>query len=162
MVLIDQVPSYPPATMAAATGSGALATSPLPPPPPISTTATPAAAVVGVPDKIGDAATGIPAAPCTNRTAFLGAHLGVQCTPLEAFVSTDPSDYAYGEEEFFCSLSLSSSHDAASAERGKESKKRDMANDGEEEERQKQQQETLSNRGQGCVFFPSVHPFALM
>ena len=110
MVLVDQVPSYPSAAS-------------LPPPPPAIATA-----VLGVPttaattsSSLGGgggnggsggggsvaAATGIPAAPSTNRTAFLGAHLGVRASPLEAFVSTDPSDYAYGTGEFlfFCFLS---------------------------------------------------------
>ena len=97
MVLVDQVPSYPHAVS-------------LPPPPPAIATA-----VLGVPTTTssslgggggGGAATGIPAAPSTNRTAFLGAHLGVRASPLEAFVSTDPSDYAYGAERALVLLAV--------------------------------------------------------
>jgi len=96
MVLVDQVPSYPHAVS-------------LPPPPPAIATA-----VLGVPTTSsslgggggGGAATGIPAAPSTNRTAFLGAHLGVRASPLEAFVSTDPSDYAYGAERALVLLAV--------------------------------------------------------
>ena len=108
MVLVDHVPSYP---------SAAAASLPVPPP-------AIATAVLGVPTTApatsgattaaaGAAATGIPAAPATNRTAFLGVHLGVRASPLEAFVSTDPSDYAYGafggyqaERSFFVLLVL--------------------------------------------------------
>ena len=96
MVLVDQVPSYSSAAS-------------LPPPPPaiatavlgVPTTATTSSSLGGGGSGGGGnfaAATGIPAAPSTNRTAFLGAHLGVRASPLEAFVSTDPSDYAYGTE----------------------------------------------------------------
>lgn len=98
MVLVDQVPSYPSAAAS------------LPPPPPAIATAVlgvPTTATATTSSSLGGggggggnfaAATGIPAAPSTNRTAFLGAHLGVRASPLEAFVSTDPSDYAYGTE----------------------------------------------------------------
>lgn len=124
MVLIDQVPPLPP------------------PPPPIATTVASnagdgaAAAVVGVPaGKVavaasvggGDASVGVPVAPQTNRTAFLGAHLGVQCTPLEAFVSTDPSDYAYGKAMERTKLGfffLFFFHRAIASERASKRKKR--------------------------------------
>jgi len=119
MVLVEQMPSYP-----------------LPAPPPAIATA-----VLGVPTTSssggggiggggaggGGAATGIPVAPSTNRTAFLGAHLGVRASPLEAFVSTDPSDYAYGTAPFFLFFFFNSTAEMSSIEIGSEQAKQSKA-----------------------------------
>lgn len=44
-------------------------------------------------------AAGVVFAGPLNKNAFAGAHLGVPASPLEAFVSTNPEHYAYGEGE---------------------------------------------------------------